>query len=137
MNNELINTLPCAFCNVALNKDYKKLVSQSIILVDKDDEGNFEFIAEYIKDKFIVFTVNVNRKEDDGECRVIYRIKDETSDNIDMDIYNTNKSNGSNYTILCDVKKVTEIENKSFYIRPKIDVWVNGITEITIDLYTK
>lgn len=68
---------------------------------------------------------------------MIYRIKDETSDNIDMDIYNTNKSNGSNYTILCDVKKVTEIENKSFYIRPKIDVWVNGITEITIDLYTK
>lgn len=144
MNTKHIDSLPSVKCNVVLNKEYKRLNSQSILLENKNDTAEFEFIVAYPKDKanYTTFSVKTEFKEDTKGCRVSYRIDNKDKGAIILTGYNVTKDANNNnitndYTIHCNMRELLKVADKTFYIKPRIDVHVDGTKEITIDLYTK
>lgn len=135
--NSLIPVFPSAICNVMLNEKYKKLASQTIIIENKTDVADFNFIVEYPKDNFTVFIVKIKFEDSENECKVLYRIDDNNPSIIELIIYNADDNKMYNSVIFCDTRKIVDINNKSFYIKPKITINGGGIKEITIDLFAE
>lgn len=130
MNNEIIN-LPTAFCTATLNGKYKKIVSESIIFDNEKDEGEFKFVIEYPKDNFTGFTVKVKFEKDNKEGRVLYTLDEDNDSGINMIIYNSD-----NTTIFCSMTNITNIGDKNFFIRPKIESPNDKVKIVTIGLYS-
>lgn len=131
------NKLPLAVCNAIYNDEYKKLASQTIVTEKGSDTAIFEFIIEYPKYEFTVFLVKTKFENDKGDCRIMYMIDSTDSSVINLIGYNTDDDKLCNSTIYCDMRKIITIDDKDFYIKPKITMYRAGIKEITIDLFVK
>ena len=134
MNNEEINSLPSAFCSTTINRNYKKLLSKTIVIDDElKNIIDIEFTVEYPKDNFTIFPIRLIFKENNFKYEIGYDSDDDGIVNII--IYNSGDIR-YNSMITNNMKKIISIADKNFYIKPRIIKYSNDIKEVTIELYS-
>lgn len=119
-------------CQAILNNRYKKILSESMLLTDEDNV-DFHFTA-YDDGKYIpVFSVSIKFKTDDSNvAKIAYEIND---DNILLIGYNIIPNPNTQYTICSSKKEAIQLDDKKYYIEPRIIVYSNSLKQVYIDLY--
>lgn len=119
-------------CEVILDNKYKKVLSEKIALKD-EKSVDFKFSVCGDGEYSPAFNVLVKFEEDDSnQGKIKYQVDD---DNITLNVYNIRPNPNNEYTIFSNKKEIIEINNKKYYIEPRITVYTNLFKQVYLDLY--
>jgi hypothetical protein len=120
-------------CKVTLNNKYKKVLSENVLLKN-NEYADFDFSVYDNEECLPAFSISIQFEKDDTNLtRIEYDINDHN--NVLITVYNIVPNPNNQYTICFNNKEIAEINDKKYFIEPKIIVYSNLFKEVTIDLY--